>query len=292
VVALKELRLNAYAKINLSLDVLARRDDGYHDIETVMHTIELHDTLILRETGAGISVRCDQKSVPTDVQNVVFRTAQLLQETYALQRDIEIEIQKRIPTAAGLGGGSSDAAVALLGLAQLWKLRIDQQKLMELAAKLGSDVPFFLVGGAAIATGRGDKVDFLRTLPTTWIVLACPAIEVATAWAYGKLNLGEIGARPDTSGLVAALRSGDVSGVARRLVNVFEPLIASHHPEVAAAKARLLANKALGAGLTGTGPVVFALFDGERTARAAADALAADFNGQVVVTRTFRELER
>lgn len=289
---MKELRLNAYAKINLSLDVLARRDDGYHDIGTVMHTIELHDTLILRETGRGISVRCDQKSVPTDVQNVVFRTAQLLQETYGLQRDIEIEIQKHIPTAAGLGGGSADAAVALLGLAQLWKLRIDQQTLMELAAKLGSDVPFFLVGGAALATGRGDKVDFLRTLPATWIVLACPAIEVATAWAYGQLDVSSIQTRPDTPGLVTALRNADVSGVAARLANVFEPLIVAHHPAVGEAKARLLEAKALGASLTGTGPVVFAVFSGETVARDAAAALEKDFNGQVVVTRTFRELER
>lgn len=289
---MKELLLNAYAKINLSLDVLARRDDGYHEIATVMHSIELHDTLILRETGTGISVRCDQKSVPTDVQNVVFRTAQLLQETYALQRDIEIEIQKRIPTAAGLGGGSADAAVALLGLAQLWKLRIDQRTLMELAAKLGSDVPFFLVGGAALATGRGEKMDSLRTLPTTWAVLACPAIEVPTAWAYGQLNVDKIGARPDTGGLVSALRRGDVPGVARRVANIFEPMIVSRYPEVGAAKARLLSANALGASLTGTGPVVFGLFDGERSARAAADALEKDFSGQVVVTRTFQELER
>lgn len=289
---MKELRLNAYAKVNLALDVLGKRDDGYHDIETVLHTLELHDTVILREADHGITVLCDHNAVPSDVQNLVFRTAQLVRETYGVDRDIQIEIQKRIPPASGLGGGSSDAAVTLLGLAQMWKLRLDNRELMGLAAQIGSDVPFFLVGGAALATGRGERVQYLHTLPTTWVVLACPNIEVSTAWAYRELDLNGIRERPNTQALIAALRGESVAEVARNLGNVFERLISSRYPPVADVKARLLQAGALGASLTGTGPVVFGLFGRESEARKAAEEISADFDGDVIVTRTFAELER
>ncbi|MDR5682890.1 MAG: 4-(cytidine 5'-diphospho)-2-C-methyl-D-erythritol kinase [Armatimonadota bacterium] len=289
---MKELRLNAYAKVNLTLDVLGRRDDGYHDIETVLHTLELHDTVILREADRGITVLCDHRAVPTDVQNLVFRTAQLLRETYGVDRDIQIEIQKRIPPASGLGGGSSDAAVTLLGLAHMWKLRLDNRELLSLAGQIGSDVPFFLVGGAALATGRGERLQFLHTLPTTWVVLACPSFEISTAWAYRELDLAGIQRRPDTQALIAALRREDVAQVAAHLGNVFEPLVSSRYPQVAEAKSRLLASGALGASLTGTGPVVFGLFAREGDARRAAAEIGQDFDGDVVVTRTFAELER
>jgi 4-diphosphocytidyl-2-C-methyl-D-erythritol kinase len=292
VVALKELRLNAYAKINLTLDVLGKRDDGYHDVETVLHTLELHDTVIIREADHGITVLCDHYAVPTDVQNLVFRTAQLVRETYGVDRDIQIEIHKRIPPASGLGGGSSNAAVTLLGLAQMWKLRLDNRQLLAVASQIGSDVPFFLVGGAALATGRGERVQYLHTLPTTWVVLACPNIEISTAWAYRELDLGGIRRRPDTEALIAALRSENVAGVAANLGNVFEPLVSSRYPRVADAKARLLAAGAVGASLTGTGPVVFGLFERESDARRAAEEMSADFEGDVIVTRTFAELER
>jgi 4-diphosphocytidyl-2-C-methyl-D-erythritol kinase len=292
VVALKELRLNAYAKVNLTLDVLGKRDDGYHDIETVLHTLELHDTVMLREADHGITVLCDHHAVPTDVQNIVFRTAQLLREAYGVDSDIQIEIQKRIPPASGLGGGSSDAAVTLLGLAQMWKLRLDNRDLLVLGSQIGSDVPFFLVGGAALARGRGERLQYLHTLPTTWVVLACPNVEVSTAWAYRELDLNGIGQRPDTQALIAALRSENVAGVAANLGNVFEPLVFYHYPEVAALKRRLAEAGALGASLTGTGPVVFGLFARESDARRAAEELAKDFEGDVIVTRTFAELER
>lgn len=291
-VAVKELRLNAYAKINLTLDVLGRRPDGYHEIETVLHTLELHDTVILREAERGITVRCDHRSVPTDVQNLVFRTAQLLRDVYGVDRPIQIEIRKRIPPASGLGGGSSDAAVTLLGLAQMWKLRLDGRELIDLASQIGSDVPFFLTSGAALATGRGERLTYLPSLAPTWVVLLCPNLEISTRWAYQALDPAGIRERPDTPGLVEALRAGDVREVARRVRNVFEELVAAHHPVVAELKRRLVAQGAMGAAMTGTGPVVFGLFEDETSARRAGEALANTFDGEVIVTRTFAELER
>lgn len=289
---MKELRLNAYAKVNLSLDVLGRRPDGYHDVETVLHTVELHDTVVLREAEGGIRVVCDHRRVPTDEQNLVFRTAQLLRETCGVDRGVEVEVRKRIPPASGLGGGSSDAAVTLLGLAQMWKLRLDHAQLVDLASRVGSDVPFFLVGGAALATGRGERLRFLPTLPATWVVLACPDVEVPTAWAYAQLDLAAVARRPDTARMVEALRAEDVVAVARELCNVFEPVVSARYPQVQEWKRRLLEAGALGASMTGTGPAVFGLFAGEGEARRAWEALQKTGDGEVILTRTFAELER
>ncbi len=286
---MKELRLNAYAKVNLTLDVLGDRPDGYHDIETVLHTVELHDSIVLREDGEGITVRCASPGVPADTQNIVYRTAQLLKETFEIPRGVEVELKKSIPIAAGLGGGSTDAAVTLLGLAQMWKLRLSERQLMELAAKIGSDVPFFLAGGAAVAMGRGERIRILRPLPTTWVVLARPAVQVSTEWAYKVLDHGTVRKRPDTRSIVRALEAEDAGAVGRLLCNVFEDVIVAHHPIVGTIRDRMLAFHPLGVSLSGTGPVLFALVAKEAAAREMGAALASAPDLEVFVTRTFAE---
>ncbi|HEY3247494.1 MAG TPA: 4-(cytidine 5'-diphospho)-2-C-methyl-D-erythritol kinase [bacterium] len=286
---MKELHLNAYAKVNLTLDVLGARPDGYHDIETVLHTVELHDSITLREAGAGIDVVVKDGTVPNDTRNLVVRAAQLLRETFAVDRGVQIELAKRIPVAAGLGGGSSDAAVTLLGLAQMWKLRLDGRDMRTLALKLGSDVPFFLEGGAAVARGRGERLTFLPSLPTTWIVVARPQAEVSTAWAYRQLGQATVPARPNTAGMVDAVRREDVRDVGRYLSNVFEYVTAPVHPLVADLKARILRGESYGAAMSGTGPAVFGLMANEAAARKTADDLRAVPDVEVSVTRTFAE---
>jgi 4-diphosphocytidyl-2-C-methyl-D-erythritol kinase len=289
VAALKELHLNAYAKINLTLDVLADRDDGYHDIETVMHTIELHDSIVLRENESGITIRCASPDVPPDTQNIVYRAAQFLKETFRIPRGVEVELTKCIPIASGLGGGSSDAAVTLLGLAQMWKLRLSERQLAELASKIGSDVPFFLAGGAALAMGRGERIRVLRPLPTTWVVLARPPVQVSTEWAYRILNHESIRRRPDTGGVVRAIETENAAGVGRALCNVFEDVVTAHYPSVAAIRDRMLAYHPLGVSLSGTGPVLFALAANEAAAREIAAGLSTVGDLDVIVTRTFAE---
>lgn len=286
---IKELRLHAYAKVNLTLDVLGSRSDGYHDIESVMHTIALHDSLNLRESGEGLDLVVQGEGVPTDMRNLVLRTAQLLRETFGITRAVQIELTKRIPIAAGLGGGSADAAVTLLGLVQLWKLRLDARDLLAFAAKLGADVPFFLEGGAAIARGRGERLTQLHSLPTTWLVLARPQIEVSTAWAYGQLSATGITSRPHTDLVVEAVRREDVREAGRHLGNVFEAVIGQVHPVVHELKSRILRGEAYGAGMSGTGPTVFGLMANEAAAHKVADDLRTIPGVEVYVTRTFAE---
>jgi len=224
----KELRLNAYAKVNLALNVLQRRDDGFHEVETVLHTIALHDEITLRESGEGVRIIAgDGETVPTGPDSLVYKAASMLREQHGIQRPVEIEIRKHIPVAAGLGGGSADAATVLMGLAQMWKLRLDGRALRALAAHLGSDIPFFLEGGAAVARGRGERVQSLRPLPATWVVLARPRVPVLTEWAYRQIRPGEISERPDIAHLLEAMARRDVPAVGRLLGNVFEPLIAA-----------------------------------------------------------------
>jgi 4-diphosphocytidyl-2-C-methyl-D-erythritol kinase len=285
----KQLRLNAYAKINLTLDVLGDRPDGYHDIETVMHTVELHDSIILREDGDGIVLRCASPDVPAETQNIVHRAAHLLRETFHISRGIEIELTKRIPVASGLGGGSSDAAVTLLGLAQMWKLRVDNRQLMELGSKIGSDVPFFLIGGAALAVGRGERVRMLPPLPTTWVVIACPTLQVATEWAYKALDHGSVRKRPNTAGVVRALEGEDARAVGQLLCNVFEEVVVGHHPVVAQIRDRMASHRPLGVSLSGTGPAVFAMAANEAAAGEIAASVRTMDGVEAVITRTFAE---
>jgi 4-diphosphocytidyl-2-C-methyl-D-erythritol kinase len=285
----KELHLNAYAKINLTLDVLADRPDGYHDIETVLHTIELHDSITLREDGEGIVVRCASPDVPQDTQNIVHRAAALLKDTFRVPRGVEVELTKCIPIAAGLGGGSSDAAVTLLGLAQMWKLRLNERQLLELAGQIGSDVPFFLVGGAALAMGRGERIRPLRPLPTTWVVLARPSLAVSTEWAYGVLDHNAARRRPDTPAVIRAMEAEDPAEVGRLLCNVFEDVVESHHPAIRTLREQMAAYHPLGVSMSGTGPVMFALAAKEADARQIGDTLTADGACEVFVTRTFAE---
>ncbi|MBI4277166.1 MAG: 4-(cytidine 5'-diphospho)-2-C-methyl-D-erythritol kinase [Armatimonadetes bacterium] len=287
---MKELRLNAYAKINLTLDVHRRREDGYHEIETVLHTVALHDTVVLRETGQGISVNCSDPSLPQDQRNLVYRTAQLLKETFKVERSVEIDLTKRIPAAAGMGGGSSDAAVTLLGLAQMWKLRLDRRQLLDLAARVGSDVPFFLFGGAALARGRGEKLQPLNPMPATWMVLARPPLEVSTPWAYRNLDVSSLRRRPETAKMVGALVREDVAAVGQLVCNVFEDLIVTAHSIVGELRDRMRSLGAFGAGMTGTGPTVFGFVPNEAAARwIAAELSAVDRGVDTMVTRTFAE---
>ena len=286
---LKELHLNAYAKVNLALNVLGPRDDGFHEIETILHTVDLHDAITLREREEGIDVRTDNPAVPPDARNLVVRAAQVLRDTFGVQRGVEVDIRKGIPVASGLGGGSSDAAITLLGLVQMWKIRLNGRGLISLAASLGSDVPFFLEGGAAIARGRGEKVQWLPPLPTTWVVLARPRVEVSTAWAYQNLNLSRVRGRPDVAGMTEAMRREDLAGVGRLLGNVFEDLLVTRHPVVGELLRRILAGEAYGATLSGTGPTVFGLMANEAAARKTAEDLRDLPDLEVLVSRTFAE---
>lgn len=259
--------LSAAAKVNLVLEVLGRRADGYHEIATVMQTVDLSDRLILQDAET-LECRADAPGVPTGDANLATRAARALAEAAGVSRGVRITLRKRIPVAAGLGGGSADAAAALLGLNRLWGLRWPVARLAEVAVTLGMDVPFFLRGGTALATGRGEKVEAVPGMGLA-LVLVNPRVASSTAEVYGRVTPEMYTDGTRARGALAALRSRRPARVAASLYNGLEA--AAGQPEIARMKAALLAAGALGVALSGSGPTVFGVarsFDHARQIRA------------------------
>ena len=269
-----ELTLHAPAKVNLTLIVGARRDDGYHDVSTVMQTVGLYDTLTLTGGGSGLTMTCTDPDLPTDGSNLVLRAARLFfAETGLPVPDLRFDLEKRIPSQAGLGGGSSDAAAVLLAMRTLYAPEVSDAELARMAARLGSDVPFFIRGGTALATGRGERLAPLPRLREGWFVIVKPPEGFSTPAMYRRLDeLPPEPHRPD--GMTAALETGDVRAVAAVLCNSFERAVP---PDSAVwdIEDALRAHGALAAMLSGSGSAVFGLFDREDAARAAAEVLRA-----------------
>ena len=254
-----QMKVKAFAKVNLSLDVLGKRPDGYHEVAMVMQAVDLADTIELAEQPAGISITVNVPGLPADSANLAYRAAALLAAECGVTKGVAIAIDKRIPLAAGLAGGSADAAAVLEGLNSLWRLNLPMARLEALGARLGSDVPFCLRRGTALATGRGEILTALPPLPACFFVLATPRIEVSTAWVYCRFRPETAGKRPDTPAMLAALKRGDLGVVARAAANVLESVTARAYPEVEELKKYMLQQGALASLMSGSGPTVFAL---------------------------------
>ena len=249
------IELSAAAKVNLALEVLGRRADGYHEIVTVMQAVELSDRIVLEDAEA-LELRTTAPGIPTDASNLALSAASMLREAAGVERGVRITLDKRIPVAAGLGGGSTDAAAVLLGLNRLWRLRWPLERLAEVAVRLGMDVPFFLRGGTAFGTGRGEKLDRMRGMAMA-LVLVNPRYASSTAEAYGRLTPAMYTDGARARAVVSALNSRRVERLTRSLYNGLEPSVAPAHPEIEHMKAALLAAGALGALMSGSGPTVF-----------------------------------
>lgn len=263
----------AWAKVNLGLAVGEKRPDGYHNVRMIMQTVSLADEIGLELTGREIAVTVRGAELPAGSGNLAWRAASLLKEKYRVTGGVHIELTKRIPVAAGLAGGSADAAAVLFGLNRLWELNIPEQELQQSALQLGSDVPFALSGGTALAEGRGEVLTPLPPLPPCWLVLACPALMVSTAWAYQELD-ARPAPGPDIASLAAAVQQRDLGRVAAHLGNSFEALVADRYPLILQLKQAFSALGALGASLSGSGPTVFGLFNDRAAAESAAHQLA------------------
>ncbi len=282
------LILRAHAKINLTLDVDRLRPDGYHEIKSVMQTVGLFDTLTFNRLPEGISVTCTPPgAAPDGPSNLAYQALQSL--VGRLPGGIDLVIAKRIPTAAGLGGGSSDAAAALKGADALYNLRLTELELTALAARRGSDVAFFMRGGTALAEGRGEVVTAMPTLKPQWLVLVNPGFQVATAEIYARFQPGEN--RPWTMRFLTSVARGDRDGMLACMGNDLEPVAAAAYPEVSAIKARLEQLGAERALMSGSGPTVFGVFPGEDEARNAARQLEGG-REQVFVCRMTRPGEQ
>ncbi|HEX8127518.1 MAG TPA: 4-(cytidine 5'-diphospho)-2-C-methyl-D-erythritol kinase [Pyrinomonadaceae bacterium] len=257
------LTLPSYAKINLTLRVHGRRPDGYHEIETVFQTVSLHDRLTFEpRDDAHIELVCDAPDIPSDESNLVCRAVVALRERYGTGRGARINLEKKIPAGGGLGGGSSNAAVALVGLARLWNIEAGRRALAEIGASLGADVPFFLTGGTALGTGRGIDVHPLADVPPKQLLLITPRVKVATAAAYKSLNAHALTKAVSPVNLTVSRAQAEISGsLHAALRNDFEPVVYRLHPEIERARDALRAAGASGALLSGSGSSVFGLFE-------------------------------
>lgn len=254
-----KLLVKAPAKINLSLDVLGKRQDGYHEVKMIMTTIDLADRLELTELSEDrIEIVSHNRYVPDDQRNLAYQAAKLLKERFGVKEGVSISIEKTIPVAAGLAGGSSDAAATLRGLNRLWNLGLKIDELAELGAEIGSDVSFCVYGGTAIAKGRGEKIEHIKTPPSCWVILAKPHIGVSTADVYGNLQLNRV-THPDVEQMVESINSGDYKGICSAVGNVLEDVTFKMHPEVARIKAQMKRFGADAVLMSGSGPTVFGL---------------------------------
>lgn len=281
-----QLTIQANAKVNITLDVLRKREDGYHEVEMIMQAIDLADTLHLTPQREGITLVTNHPGLPCDTGNLAYRAAALLQETCQVKTGVHIALEKNIPMAAGLAGGSTDAAGVLLGLNRLWQLNLSLAELDELGAKLGSDVPFCLHGGTMLATGRGERLTALPALPQCYIVLAKPPVGVSTAWVYGQYQQTIAVQHPDTAGTIACLKSGNLEGVAERLCNVLESVTIPAHPEIGQLKDWMLQFGAMASLMSGSGPTVFGLVETREKAIEIADRLRSLSAADIFVAKT------
>ena len=280
--------VEANAKINLTLDILGKRPDGFHEVAMVMQSIGLHDTLTMEKTDGEIALSINVPWLKADEKNLAWRAAEIVRQEYGLTGGVRMELTKRIPIAAGLAGGSADAAAVLKGMNELYNLQMSEARLCELGAKLGSDIPFCLMGGTMLATGRGEVLTRLADMPETWVVLAKPRISVSTAWAYQ--NYDEQGAErhPDNEAIKKAIARGNRKAVAGLLCNVLESVTIKKYDVIADYKQMMLDKGAMASMMSGSGPTVFGLARNREQAEAIANVLRQNTNADVFVTRTFQ----
>lgn len=268
------VELKALAKINLGLDVLGKRDNGYHDVRMVMQTIYLYDNVTLTKTkAAGIQVETNLPYLPIDQNNIAYKAAKLLIDEFDIQEGVHIKLDKRIPVAAGMAGGSSNAAAVLVGMNRLFDLGLKQKDLMERGVSLGADVPYCVMRGTALAEGIGEKLSPLDPMPKCYVLVAKPGISVSTKMVYEALDAKEIVEHPDIDGLLMGLKQQDVRQVAAAMGNVLESVTIEKYPVIETIKDAMKEAGALNAMMSGSGPTVFGIFEDRKVAKAAQQKL-------------------
>ncbi len=268
-----EIKLKAMAKINLSLDIINKRPDGYHNVKMVMQQVGLYDEVYMKKIQKGIMIETNCSFLPTDSSNIAFKAARDMIDRYNIQGGVYIYIKKNIPIAAGLAGGSSNGAEVIKGINELYDLNLSLEEMMGIGAPIGADIPFCILGGCAVAEGIGEKLTSIKGLDKGWLVLSKPNIGVSTVEAYNNLDIDRISERPDTERLLKALEEESIYDVARALCNVFEEGIHKRHPIVRRIKKRMLQYGALGSIMTGSGPTVFGIFKDYEKAKSASEKL-------------------
>ena len=266
--------LKALAKINLGLDVLGRRDNGYHDVRMVMQTIYLYDNVTMEKTEeAGIQLECNLFYLPVDETNIAYKAAKLLMDEFDIKEGVRIVLDKHIPVAAGLAGGSANAAAVLVGMNRLFSLGLSGQELMERGVSLGADVPYCVMRGTVLAEGIGEILTPLPPLPKCYVLIAKPGISVSTKTVYEKLDSQEITEHPDIDGILEGLDKQDIHKVAASMGNVLETVTIGDYPIIEEIKHVMKEEGALNAMMSGSGPTVFGIFDDKSKARQAQERM-------------------
>lgn len=264
----------AYAKLNLTLDVLGKREDGYHDLRMLMQTVTLRDTIKLDTNGGeGVTVTTNLRYLPSDSRNIAAKAAERFLSETGADCGVSIRIEKHIPVCAGMAGGSADGAAVLRGLRDLLHPELTNRELARMGEAVGSDVPYCVLGGTMLAEGRGEVLTSMPPMPMCHVVICKPNFSISTPALFSKIDCRKIVRRPDTAGAVRCLEEGDLAGLARRIYNVFEDILPAQYRDVGIIRGQMIERGALGAGMSGTGPSVFGLFEEETAAREAYQAL-------------------
>ena len=309
-----KIELQAYGKVNLGLDVLRRRPDGYHDLDMIMQMVDVYDDIVITKNKTGkIEVKMIMQTVklhdtltfetvdedvivlstnadelPVNEDNLVYKACRMLKQEYQITRGIRVFLQKELPVAAGMAGGSADAAAALIGMNKIFDLQIPKHKLMEYGVKLGADVPYCIMKGTALSEGIGEKLTALAPMPDCYILLAKPPIAVSTKMVYENLHANELKEHPDIDGMVIALEEHSLQGITERMENVLETVTQVRYPVIAEIKACMKECGAMNSLMSGSGPTVFGIFTEKEKAEKAADAIRSrKLAKQVFVTQPY-----
>ena len=285
-----KIELKAYGKINIGLDVIRKREDGYHDLDMIMQTVGVYDDVIIsREDGTQtyeIEVSTDADILPNDKGNLAFMAAKVLMEAYDITSKVKIHINKRIPIAGGMAGGSADCAAVLRGVNKLFQLGLTDEQLQEYGEKLGADVPYCIVGGTKRAQGIGEILIDLPTPPKCYVIIAKPDAFVSTKFVYSHIRPVQIENHPDIDGIIESIKAGDLYGMCEKIANVMEDVTIPEYPIIQKVKDILKSNGAVNALMSGSGPTVFGIYDDEEKAKQSMDALSGkEFVSQLYLTK-------
>lgn len=288
---MKEISVKALAKINLGLDVVRRREDGYHEVKMVMQTIHLFDRLEMKKTAGGITMTTNLSFLPTNENNLVYTAAKLLIDEFQIKDGIDVKLHKHIPVAAGMAGGSTDAAAVLYGMNRMFELGLSKEELMQRGVKIGADVPYCIMRGTALAEGIGEKLTALPPMVKCPVLIAKPQISVSTKFVYENLRLDENTVHPDIDRLVEDIRQKNLAAVTADMGNVLETVTIPNYPVIAEIKEHMMVHGAAGAMMSGSGPTVFGLFDDKEKAVAAYEAMqASGLVKQVYLTSIYNNM--
>ena len=279
------MKVKGYGKVNLSLDIVGKREDGYHFLEMIMQTIDLYDVVNVVKIPSGIEIRCNKSYVPTDRRNIAYRAAELFLETFKIKSGVRIEIEKNIPISAGLAGGSTDGAAVIKAMNDLFKTNASKERLSEIGVIIGADIPFCIYGGTALIKGIGEEVTPLKTFENHILVLVKPNFGVSTKEVYGAIDIKKIHKHPNTKALMEAIERNDERFISCNMKNVLENVTLNKHRVLKDIKNEMIKRGAEGALMSGSGPTVFGIFDDMLKAQRCYDAMKKNFN-EVYLTRT------